>query len=87
LALRLAPVRAPVLLVRGDRARGAAVSPAGAARTAAACRGGCRVLAVDAGPDPRRQAREPYVRELAARLERYDAPVRKRSARSQPVRV
>jgi len=87
LALRLAPVRAPVLLVLGDRARGAAVSAAGATRAAAACRGGCRVLAVDAGPDPRRQAREPYVGELAALLERYDEPVRKRSARSQPVRV
>jgi len=87
LGQRLAPVRVPVLLVRGDRVRGAAVSAAGAARVAVACRGGCRVLAVDAGPDPRRQARDPYVRELAVLLERYDAPVRKRSARSQPVRV
>jgi pimeloyl-ACP methyl ester carboxylesterase len=69
---RLADVRQPVLLVRGDPARGGTVSAAGAARAAAACRAGCEVLALDAGHGVRRDARAGFVAALAAVLGRYE---------------
>jgi pimeloyl-ACP methyl ester carboxylesterase len=52
----LSEVRCPVLIIRGEPARGGIVSRTGARRCAAACPGGARVLALDAGHSPRREA-------------------------------
>jgi lipase len=72
LAARLAGVRCPVTLARGAPARGGLVSAASARRVAAACRGGCEVVALDAGHDVRREARAPFVATLASVLARYE---------------
>jgi pimeloyl-ACP methyl ester carboxylesterase len=68
----LADVAQPVTLVRGEPRRGGIVSMTGARRCAAACRGGCEVVALEAGHCPRREAREPFVAVLAAVLGRYE---------------
>jgi pimeloyl-ACP methyl ester carboxylesterase len=52
----LSEVRCPVLIVRGDPARGGIVSRTGARRCAAACAGGGQVVALAAGHSPRREA-------------------------------
>jgi pimeloyl-ACP methyl ester carboxylesterase len=68
----LADVAAPVTLAHGRLARGGIVSAVSARRCAAACRGGCETVPLDAGHDPRRQARGPFVALLASVLERYE---------------
>jgi lipase len=73
LAARLAGVRCPVTLVRGAPARGGLVSGTSARRVAAACRSGCEVVALDAGHNVRREAREPFVAALATILSRYES--------------
>jgi len=52
----LSEVRCPVLIIRGEPARGGIVSRTGARRCAAACPGGAQVLALDVGHSPRREA-------------------------------
>lgn len=54
----LSDVRCPVLIIRGEPARGGIVSRTGARRCAAACPGGAQVLALDVGHSPRREAPE-----------------------------
>jgi pimeloyl-ACP methyl ester carboxylesterase len=61
-----------VTLVHGRRDRGALVSATGARRVAAACRGGCEILALDAGHSVRRDARQAFVAALAQVLDRYE---------------
>jgi pimeloyl-ACP methyl ester carboxylesterase len=56
LSALLSEVHCPVLIVRGEPARGGIVSRTGARRCAAACPGGAQVLALDAGHSPRREA-------------------------------
>jgi pimeloyl-ACP methyl ester carboxylesterase len=68
----LADVACPVTLVRGSLDRGGVVSAAAARRCAAACRGGCEVVALDAGHHPRREAREPFVAVVASVLGRHE---------------
>jgi pimeloyl-ACP methyl ester carboxylesterase len=58
LPVLLSEVRCPVLIIRGEPARGGIVSRTGARRCAAACPGGAQVLALDAGHSPRREAPE-----------------------------
>jgi pimeloyl-ACP methyl ester carboxylesterase len=60
----LSEVRCPVLIIRGEPARGGIVSRTGARRCAAACPGGAQVLALDAGHSPRREAPGPVVAAL-----------------------
>src|SRR3954470_5091178 len=72
LPARLAGVRCPVTLVRGLPARSGIVSVVGARRVAAACRGGCEVVALDAGHSVRREAPAAFVATLAAVLARYE---------------
>jgi len=67
----LADVRAPVTLVHGRVARGGAVSAVAARRCAAACRGGCEIVALECGHHPRREAREPFIAVLASILGRH----------------
>jgi len=57
----LSEVRCPVLIIRGEPARGGIVSRAGARRCVAACPGGAQVLALDAGHSPRREAPEAVI--------------------------
>jgi pimeloyl-ACP methyl ester carboxylesterase len=52
----LSEVHSPVLIIRGEPARGGIVSLTGARRCAAACPGGAQVLALDAGHSPRRES-------------------------------
>jgi len=52
----LSEVHCPVLIIRGEPNRGGIVSRTGARRCAAACPGGARVLALDSGHSPRREA-------------------------------
>jgi pimeloyl-ACP methyl ester carboxylesterase len=52
----LSEVHCPVLIIRGEPARGGIVSRTGARRCAAACPGGAQVIALDAGHSPRREA-------------------------------
>jgi pimeloyl-ACP methyl ester carboxylesterase len=52
----LAEVPAPVLIIRGEPARGGIVSMTGARRCVTACPGSGRVLALPAGHSPRREA-------------------------------
>jgi pimeloyl-ACP methyl ester carboxylesterase len=61
----LSEVRCPVLIIRGDPARGGIVSRTGARRCAAACPGGAQVLALDVGHSPRREAPGPVTSALA----------------------
>ncbi|MGZ4626432.1 MAG: alpha/beta fold hydrolase, partial [Kineosporiaceae bacterium] len=72
LAARLADVRCPVTIIRGDPQRGGLVSTAAARRVAVACRGGCEVVSLAAGHNVRREARAPFVAALAAVLGRYE---------------
>jgi len=67
----LAKVSCPVLLVHGDPERGGIVPGSAAERCAAACRGGCDVLALPAGHNPRREARDAFVTAVAETLRRY----------------
>ncbi len=69
----LADVTCPVLIIRGERARGAIVSMTAARRCAAACRGGAEVLALPAGHNPRREARGAFIAALASVLGRDEA--------------
>jgi lipase len=64
LIVALALVRCPVLLVRGDPAQGGIVSRTAAAHCAGACAGGCEVLPLPVGHNPRREAPELFVRSL-----------------------
>jgi pimeloyl-ACP methyl ester carboxylesterase len=64
----LAEVPCPVLLVRGEPARGGIVSATAARRCAAACAGGANVLSLDAGHSPRREAPRAYAAALTAVL-------------------
>jgi pimeloyl-ACP methyl ester carboxylesterase len=68
----LADVRRPVTIVHGTLAQGGIVSAVAARRCAAACRGGCEVVALDCGHNPRREAREPFLAVLASVLGRYE---------------
>ena len=68
----LADVRAPVTLVHGQVSRGGVVSAIAARRCAAACRGGCEIVALDCGHNPRREAREPFIAVLASVLGRHE---------------
>jgi pimeloyl-ACP methyl ester carboxylesterase len=72
LADRLARVRCPVTIIRGDPARGGRVSAVAADRALAACRRSCEVIALDAGHSVRREARTRFVSALAAVLARYE---------------
>jgi pimeloyl-ACP methyl ester carboxylesterase len=72
LAARLAGVRCPVTVVRGVLARGGLVSAAAGRAVAAACRGGCDVVALDAGHNVRREASAPFVATVAAVLACYE---------------
>lgn len=72
LADRLAEVRCPVTIIRGDPGRGGRVTAAAAGRALAARRDG-QVIALDAGHDVRRDARPRYVAALAAVLARYES--------------
>jgi pimeloyl-ACP methyl ester carboxylesterase len=56
LSALLSEVHCPVLIIRGEPARGGIVSRTGARRCAAACPGGASVVALDAGHSPRREA-------------------------------
>jgi pimeloyl-ACP methyl ester carboxylesterase len=60
----LSEVRCPVLIIRGEPARGGIVSRSGAQRCAAACPGGAQVLALDVGHSPRREAPGPVFQAL-----------------------
>jgi pimeloyl-ACP methyl ester carboxylesterase len=64
----LADVPAPVLLIRGEPARGGIVSRTGAQRCAAACPGGSEILVLPAGHCPRREARPAFVQVLSTVL-------------------
>jgi len=68
----LAEVACPVTLVRGRPDRGGIVSMTGARRCASVCAAGCDVVALDAGHNPRREARAPFVAVLGAVLGRYE---------------
>ncbi|HEY6793733.1 MAG TPA: alpha/beta fold hydrolase [Kineosporiaceae bacterium] len=68
----LADVQAPVTLVHGARARGGTVPGSAARRCAAACRSGCEIVPLDCGPQPRREAREPFIAVLASVLGRTE---------------
>ncbi len=72
LAALLADVRCPVTLVRGDPAHGGIVSATGARRCASVCPGGCDVVALPTGHNPRREARTRFVATLAATLGRHE---------------
>lgn len=61
----LSEVHCPVLIIRGEPARGGIVSPASARRCVAACAGGARVLALPAGHSPRREAPAEFVAALS----------------------
>jgi pimeloyl-ACP methyl ester carboxylesterase len=60
LSALLSEVHCPVLIIRGEPARGGIVSRTAARRCAAACPGGAQVLALDAGHSPRREAPEEF---------------------------
>lgn len=64
----LSEVRCPVLIIRGEPANGGIVSMTAARRCAAACSGGARVIALDAGHCPRREAPRAFIAALAAVL-------------------
>jgi pimeloyl-ACP methyl ester carboxylesterase len=83
----LADVRCPVLIVRGEPARGGIVSATAARRCAAACAGGAEVLTLDAGHCPRREAPRAFSVALAAVLgaTRQQRPVA--VAPTRPVRL
>jgi pimeloyl-ACP methyl ester carboxylesterase len=68
----LAETHCPVTLVRGDPARGGIVSATAARRCAAVCAGGCEVVGLESGHNPRREARPQFVAALAAVLGRYE---------------
>jgi pimeloyl-ACP methyl ester carboxylesterase len=68
----LADVACPVTLVHGSIASGGSVSSVAARRCAAACRRGCEIVQLDAGPSPRREDREPFIAVLAAALGRSE---------------
>ena len=68
----LADVTVPVTLLHGRRELGSIVTPAAAARCAAACRAGCEVIELDGGHSLRRDATAPYVAVLASILGRYE---------------
>jgi len=68
----LAEVTAPVTLVHGRVSRGGLVSSVAARRCAAACRGGCEVVPLDCGHNPRRERREAFIAVLASVLGRYE---------------
>jgi pimeloyl-ACP methyl ester carboxylesterase len=73
----LADVPCPVLLVRGEPARGGIVSATAARRCVAACAGGADVLTLDAGHCPRREASRAFTGALTAVLgaARQERPV------------
>ena len=64
----LADVPCPVLIVRGEPAKGGIVSATAARRCAAACAGDADVLTLDAGHCPRREAPRAFAGALAAVL-------------------
>jgi pimeloyl-ACP methyl ester carboxylesterase len=74
LIVALAQVRCPVLLVRGDPGRGGIVSRTAAAHCAGACAGGCEVLPLPAGHNPRREAPDLFVRALVKVLTEVTVP-------------
>jgi pimeloyl-ACP methyl ester carboxylesterase len=61
----LSEVHCPVLIIRGEPARGGIVSRTGAQRCAAACPGGAQVLALEAGHSPHREAPAEFAAALA----------------------
>ncbi len=75
LAELLPEVRCPVLLVHGSAERGGIVTPTAARRCARACPAGCEVVRLDAGHNPRRDARVAYVTTLVSILSSHSAPV------------
>lgn len=64
LSALLSEVHCPVLIIRGEPARGGIVSRTAARRCAAACPGGAQVVALDAGHSPRREAPAQFVAAL-----------------------
>jgi pimeloyl-ACP methyl ester carboxylesterase len=68
----LAEVAAPVTVIRGELGKGGIVSAAATRRMLGACRAGAEVAVLDAGHNPRREAREPFVAVLASVLGRYE---------------
>jgi len=67
----LSEVRCPVLIIRGEPARGGIVSATGARRCAAACPGGAQVVALPAGPSPRRESPHAFVKAITEVLENW----------------
>jgi pimeloyl-ACP methyl ester carboxylesterase len=67
----LSEVHCPVLIIRGEPGRGGIVSRTGAARCAAACPGGARVVALNAGHSPRREAPKAFSSALKEVLESW----------------
>jgi pimeloyl-ACP methyl ester carboxylesterase len=82
----LAEVACPVLLVRGEPARGGIVSATAARRCVAACAGGADVLTLDAGHCPRREAPRAFAGALAAVLGAARQPPAAAVAPLRPVR-
>lgn len=71
LATTLPLVRQPVTIIHGRPSRGGIVSAPAARRCAAACPGGGEVVRLDAGHNPRREARDGFVAALLGVFDRY----------------
>jgi pimeloyl-ACP methyl ester carboxylesterase len=82
----LADVPCPVLLVRGEPAKGGIVSATAARRCVTACVGGAEVLALDAGHCPRREAPRAFAGALAAVLTAARQPPAAARAPVRPLR-